>query len=140
MPPSTLTPHAHFNGTASFSYSIQNALGNTVATVAAQALAALDAGMGLQELGTIAMAALQQQQGHSFTEPELVQWLWSHATGSAGSAGSAAQLAPYVQALQEGQSTVGDLVEAAVQHALQHPQQALAGVLQGGLVYSSDWG
>lgn len=137
MPPSTLTPHAHFNGTASFSYSIQDTLGNTVATVAAQALAALDAGMGLQELGTIAMAALQQQQGHSFTEPELVQWLWSHGTGSAG---SAAQLAPYVQALQEGHSTVGDLVYAAVQHAQLQPQQALAGVLQNGLLYSSDWG
>ncbi len=36
MPPSTLPPHAHFNGTASFSYSIQDTLGNTVATVAAE--------------------------------------------------------------------------------------------------------
>lgn len=105
--------------------------------MAAQALAALDAGMGLQELGTIAMAALQQQQGHSFTEPELVQWLWSHVTGSAG---SAEQLNPYVQALQSGHSSVGDLVEAAVQHAQLQPQQALAGVLQNGLLYSSDWG
>ena len=72
-----------------------------------------------------------------FTEPELVQWLWSHATGSAG---SAQQLEPYVQALQAGLSTAGDLVHAAVQHALQHPQDALVGVLQGGLVYSNDWG
>ncbi len=31
----TFTPHAHFNGTTSFSYSIQDTLGNTVATVAA---------------------------------------------------------------------------------------------------------
>lgn len=47
---------------------------------------------------------------------------------------------PYVQALQEGHSTVGDLVYAAVQHAQLQPQQALAGVLQNGLLYSSDWG
>ena len=93
MPPSTLTPlvpsvqplalpSGLHNGTASFSYSIQDTLGNTVATVAAQALAAL----------------------------------------------------------QEGHSTVGDLVYAAVQHAQLQPQQALAGVLQNGLLYSSDWG
>jgi len=64
---------------------------------------------------------------------ETVQWLWSHATGSAG---TAEQLQPYVDALQSGRSTVGDLAWEAAQYALAHPQVELAGVQQHGLVYS----
>ena len=100
---------------------------------AGEGLAALDWGMRAQDLGEVGMRLLQKQQGHSFSVQETVQWLWSHATGSAG---TAEQLQPYVDALQSGRSTVGDLAWEAAQYALAHPQVELAGVQQHGLVYS----
>ena len=100
---------------------------------AGEGLAALDLGMRAQDLGEVGLRLLQKQQGHSFTAQETVQWLWSHATGSAG---TVEQLQPYVDALQSGRSTVGDLAWEAAQYALVHPAVELAGVQQHGLVYS----
>lgn len=107
------------------------ALGNR--GCAGEGLAALDFGMRAQDIGEVALQLVQKQQGHSFTAQETVQWLWSHATGSAG---TVEQLQPYVDALQSGQSTVGDLAYAAALHALAHPTVELVGVQQHGLVYS----
>ncbi|WP_280192057.1 hypothetical protein [Delftia sp. PS-11] len=65
---------------------------------------------------------------------ETVQWLWKNATGSEG---TQVQLQPYVQQLQAGQISGGDLVNAAVQHALGHPSAQLAGVMDSGLLYAA---
>ncbi len=101
--------------------------------LAGAGLAALDAGMSVQALGEIAMDFVQTQQGHAFTAQETVQWLWTHATGSAG---SAQQLQPLVQQLQSGQIDTGDLVNAAAQFALAQPSVELVGVLDAGLLYT----
>jgi hypothetical protein len=80
------------------------------------------------------MNFVQTQQGHAFTAQETVQWLWTHATGSAG---SAQQLQPLVQQLQNGQLHTGDLVNVATQFALAQPSVELMGVLDFGLFYNA---
>ncbi|WP_418514741.1 hypothetical protein [Delftia sp. PS-11] len=102
-------------------------------SLAGQALAALDAGMGLGAVGEVALRYAQTQQSKQFTAQETVQWLWKNATGSEG---TQAQLQPYVQQLQAGQVSAGDLVNAAVQHALANPSAQLVGVMDAGLLYS----
>ncbi len=81
-----------------------------------QGLTALDAGMGLAAVGEVAMRYVQKQQGRAFTEQEIVQWLWTRATYREGTPD---ELRPYVQQLQSGKVTTGDLVNAAIEHQLQ---------------------
>ncbi|WP_280192072.1 hypothetical protein [Delftia sp. PS-11] len=103
-------------------------------SLAGQALAALDAGMSVQALGEVALRYAQTQQSKQFTAQETVQWLWKNSTGSEG---TQVQLQPYVQQLQAGQVSGGDLVNAAVQHALAYPSAQLVGVMDSGLLYST---
>ncbi|MBS7780101.1 DUF4347 domain-containing protein [Acidovorax sp. CCYZU-2555] len=102
--------------------------------LAGAGLAALDSGMSVEVLSGFAIDALQQQQGHAFTAQELVQLLWTNATGSAG---TQQQLQPFVQQLQSGELASRELVDAAVQYALAHPTAELVGVLDGGLLYTA---
>ncbi|MEG1767837.1 MAG: hypothetical protein RR311_05205 [Comamonas sp.] len=101
--------------------------------LAGAGLAALDSGMSVPVLSGFAIDALQQQKGHAFTAQELVQLLWTNATGSAG---TQQQLQPFVQQLQSGDLASRDLVDAAVQYALAHPSAELVGVLESGLLYT----
>ena len=103
-------------------------------SLAGQALAALDTGMSVQAVGEVALRYAQTQQSKPFTAQEVVQWLWKNATGSEG---TQAQLQPYVQQLQNGQASAGDLVNAAVQHALAYPSAQLVGVMDSGLLYTA---
>ncbi|MDL5038615.1 DUF4347 domain-containing protein [Comamonas sp. Y6] len=100
---------------------------------AGEGLAALDFGMQAQDIGEAAMRQVQAQQGHTFTAQETVQWLWSHAMGSAG---TAQQLQPFVDLLTNGQMTVGELAGAAAKRLLEQPTVELVGVLEQGLMYT----
>ncbi|MEG3062092.1 MAG: calcium-binding protein, partial [Comamonas sp.] len=102
--------------------------------LAGAGLAALDSGMSVEVLSGYAIDALQQQQGHAFAAQELVQLLWTNATGSAG---TQQQLQPFVQQLQTGDIGAQELVSAAAQYALAHPSTELVGVLDSGLFYNA---
>ena len=82
--------------------------------------------MSVDVLSGFAIDALQQQQGHAFTAQELVQLLWTNATGSVG---TQQQLQPFVQQLQSGELASRELVDAAVQYALAHPSVELVALL-----------
>jgi hypothetical protein len=100
--------------------------------ITSEGLALMDSGWSNQAIGA---AALQLAMGAgTHTAEDTVQWLWTKAYGSAG---TAEQLQPYVQQLQSGAATVGDLAWEAAQYALANPKVALAGVLQQGLVYDT---
>ncbi|WP_305807115.1 hypothetical protein, partial [Stenotrophomonas sp. YIM B06876] len=101
--------------------------------VTTEGLALIDGGWSTQDIGAAALSlAMGRDQQH--TAQETVQWLWSRAHGSEG---TAEQLQPYVQLLQSGAVTAGDLAWEAAQYALAHPAVELAGVQQHGLVYAS---
>lgn len=100
--------------------------------ITSEGLALMDSGWSNQAIGA---AALQLAMGAgTHTAEDTVQWLWTKAYGSAG---TAEQLQPYVQQLQSGATTVGDLAWEAAQYAQANPQVGLAGVQQQGLVYDA---
>ena len=101
-------------------------------TLTTEGLALFNGGWSTQDIGAAALSlAIGRDQQH--TAQETVQWLWSHAFGSAG---TAEQLQPYVNMLQSGVATVGELALEAAKYARVHPAVELAGVQQHGLVYS----
>lgn len=100
--------------------------------ITSEGLALMDNGWSHQAIGAAALKLAMGAGTH--TAEDTVQWLWTKAYGSAG---TAEQLQPYVQQLQAGATTVGDLAWEAAQYALANPKVALAGVLQQGLVYDT---
>ena len=117
-------------GEASAMLALIGALGDQ--WLAGEALAALDAGATTSQLGA---AAWRQVDGSGTLDAgQAVQWLWTHATGSAG---SEAELRPDVQWLTSGQAGLGDLAWAAANHLRSHPSVELAGVQESGLAYQA---
>ena len=100
--------------------------------ITSEGLALMDNGWSHQAIGAAALKLAMGAGTH--TAEDTVQWLWTKAYGSAG---TAEQLQPYVQQLQSGATTAGDLAWEAAQYALANPKVALAGVLQQGLVYDT---
>lgn len=97
-----------------------------------EGLALMDGGWSQQDIGAAALKLAMGSGAH--TAQETVQWLWTKAHGNEG---TAEQLQPYVQQLEAGVATVGQLAWEAAQYALAHPQVGLTGVLQQGLVYEA---
>ncbi|CAC9228597.1 Hemolysin, plasmid [Comamonas aquatica] len=100
--------------------------------ITSEGLALMDSGWSNQAIGAAALQLAMSAGTH--TAEDTVQWLWTKAYGSAG---TAEQLQPYVQQLQSGATTVGDLAWEAAQYAQANPQVGLAGVQQQGLVYDA---
>ena len=100
--------------------------------ITSEGLALMDNGWSHQAIGAAALKLAMGAGTH--TAEDTVQWLWTKAYGSAG---TTEQLQPYVQQLQSGATTVGDLAWEAAQYALANPQVGLAGVQQQGLVYDA---